>query len=589
MKLRTLSCNKTLLRKDILRFAPLWAIYLIGGLLVMLPYLTEVSGSQMAYELSTTMGPFAVINMIYAALVAQMLFGDLFNSRLCNALHALPMRRETWFCTHVVAGLLYSVVPHLIAAIFFMPILGQYAWVALVWVAAMLMEYLFFFGVAVFCMLCTGNRFAMAAVYAIINFLSVIVFWFVSVIYQPMLFGVVVNEELFLLTCPVVNLAEKTDMLRFVWGSTLGTPEWSSSSSIVIGPKEWVYAGPGEGWGYLGVCAGLGVVFLVLALLLYRRRKLECAGEFVAEEAMKPVFAVIFALCAGAAVAAFGQITGLARGHLLFLVAGLVIGWFVGQMLLHRTVRVFNGKTFLRLVIVGLALALSVGLTAWDPVGITRYVPNAENVRTAELTQGKLWSHSNMNIKTEDPEDIVEILQAHKKILEEWDQDPASYRTISIRYTLKSGRQVTREYKVSIYSRAWIKIQNLYNKPEIILGETDWVKWYNSVKLVQFNGFEIERYAMQYNEKHKPAEINLSAHTMKTELLLAIWADGNAGHLENARLSPKEYDYVIGIEHTREDGNWEWRDYYIPLRAQRCQEWIKKYADVLKEFDVRVE
>ena len=36
MKLRTSFFEKTVLRKDITRFAPLWAIYFIGGLLVML-------------------------------------------------------------------------------------------------------------------------------------------------------------------------------------------------------------------------------------------------------------------------------------------------------------------------------------------------------------------------------------------------------------------------------------------------------------------------------------------------------------------------------------------------------------------------
>ena len=68
MKLKALSFNKTLLRKDIFRFAPLWAIYLIGGLLVMLTSFSGGMVPQDARWLSSTMGPFSVINMIYAAL-----------------------------------------------------------------------------------------------------------------------------------------------------------------------------------------------------------------------------------------------------------------------------------------------------------------------------------------------------------------------------------------------------------------------------------------------------------------------------------------------------------------------------------------
>ena len=93
MKLRTSFFNETVFRKDISRFAPAWGIYLIGGLLIMLTLLTNDRFDYAAQSLSTTMGPFGIINFIYALIVAQLLFGDLFNSRLCNALHALPLRR----------------------------------------------------------------------------------------------------------------------------------------------------------------------------------------------------------------------------------------------------------------------------------------------------------------------------------------------------------------------------------------------------------------------------------------------------------------------------------------------------------------
>lgn len=579
MKLRTLSCNKTLLRKDIFRFAPLWAIYLIGGLLVMLPTMSLESTPRVAYELSTTMGPFAVINLIYAVLAAQMLFGDLFNSRLCNALHALPMRRETWFCTHVIAGLLYSVVPHLIAAVFFLPMLGQFGWVALAWVAVMLMEYLFFFGVAVLCVFCTGNRFAQVAVYAIVNFLSLIVYWFVSVIYQPLLYGVEISEELFMLTCPVVNMASNTELLRFEWVVSM------DMLGIIKSDGQWTYMGPGEGWGYLGICAGIGVALLVVALMLYRRRKLECAGEFIAVEALKPVFAVVFSLVAGGAVAAFGQATGLADGYLLFFIVGLLIGWFGGQMLLQRTVRVFRGKAFLQLAILGLALMLTVGLTALDPVGITRYIPEKDKIQTAEFTQGKFWSYSESDITVDDPESVEQIMKIHQQILRERDQYTNRLRYVSIRYTLKSGRQVTRVYQISTSGEAWEQIQKLYNKPEVLLGETDGTEWYRSVKSVYFKGHEVEEYAQEYNNQFTDRE-KISAHTMKIELMMAIWSDGRAGNLESAQFTDKYGGDWVSIERVSSDGYQEWKEFYIQADAENCQQWIKKYTDALIIFGV---
>ncbi|MBQ8768049.1 MAG: hypothetical protein IJZ15_00125 [Oscillospiraceae bacterium] len=584
MKLRTLSCNKTLLRKDIFRFAPLWAIYLIGGLLVMLPILSAESGSRAAYELASTMGPFALINLIYAALAAQLLFGDLFNSRLCNAIHALPMRRETWLCTHIIAGLLYSIVPHLIAAIFFLPMLGQFGWVAFAWLGAMLMEYLFFFGVAVLCVFCTGNRFAQVAVYAILNFFALMVYWFVSVIYQPLLYGVTVSEEPFMLFCPVANMVSNNQLLQFEWVVRPESGYFSSASSSLLYPVDtgWVYFGPGEGWGYLGICAGIGVALLVVALLLYRRRKLECAGEFIAVDALKPVFAVVFALCAGGAVAMFGQATGLADGYLLFLVVGLVIGWFAGQMLLQRTVRVFRGKTFLHLAILGLALTLTVGLTALDPVGITRYVPENENVQTVEFTQGTFWSYSNPDLTVSDGESVEKIRTIHQQILNERDRHTGSYRLFSIRYTLESGRQVTRRYQVYTSGKAWELIQELYNTPQYVLGESSWEEWYKTVKVVYFNGEDVERYSQEYNSSTDGKKV--SAYTMKNELLKALWKDGNAGLLQSAQLADKDYGYWVNLECRRSNGDYTWRDLRITDQAENCQQWIEKYEDVLKVF-----
>ena len=159
MKSRISFFEKAVFRKDITRFAPLWAIYLIGGLLVMM---TIVSGRNYYYAsraLAETIGPFSILNLIYALLCAQSLFGDLFNTRHCNALHALPPRRETWFVSHTVSGLLFSVVPHIIgAAVVTLQLKGMW-YISLIWLLGMVLEYLFFFGLAVFSVFCTGNTF----------------------------------------------------------------------------------------------------------------------------------------------------------------------------------------------------------------------------------------------------------------------------------------------------------------------------------------------------------------------------------------------------------------------------------------------
>ena len=216
MKSRTSFFDQTVLKKDITRFAPLWGLYLIGGLLVAF---TSAIGHGHSYylaeNLSACIGPMSIISLCFAALAAQLLFGDLFNTRLCNALHAMPLRREGWFFTHVTAGLLFYLVPNAIISLALMLFLGKFWYASLLWLLGMTLHYLFFFGLAVFCMMLTGNRFASAAVYAIINFFSMLVMWFSSTVFGPLMYGVVIRTEGFAPYSPVVELCSNQKYFLF--------------------------------------------------------------------------------------------------------------------------------------------------------------------------------------------------------------------------------------------------------------------------------------------------------------------------------------------------------------------------------------
>ena len=136
MKLRTSFFNATVLKKDITRFAPAWGLYLTGMLLSMLTFFPN-SEYHLSRDLSLTINLLSVINLGYALVCGALVFGDLFNSRLCNALHAMPLRRESWFFTHLVSGLLFSIVPNLIVGLLLMPQLNHYWFVSFIWVGGL--------------------------------------------------------------------------------------------------------------------------------------------------------------------------------------------------------------------------------------------------------------------------------------------------------------------------------------------------------------------------------------------------------------------------------------------------------------------
>ena len=73
MKLKTSFFNPTVLKKDITRFAPLWGIYFIGGLMVMLT-VTGNSYDRADYWAASvaaqSIGTLCVVNLVYACLAA---------------------------------------------------------------------------------------------------------------------------------------------------------------------------------------------------------------------------------------------------------------------------------------------------------------------------------------------------------------------------------------------------------------------------------------------------------------------------------------------------------------------------------------
>jgi ABC-2 type transport system permease protein len=489
MKYKKSFFNVTVLGKDITRFCPVWALYLVFGLLWAFSNLKHPTSYYTVLDLSSSLAGFSIVNLIYGFIVAMMLFGDLFKSQLCNGLHALAPRREGWFLTHCVAGLLFSLVPNAILTLLLFYYTYSELWfISLFWLLGMALEYLFFFGLAVFCMMCSGNRFASIAVYALINFGSMLVYWFIATFYEPLLYGVQISQTEFICLSPLIQLLNLDMPLSSITQEWLGI-ELIGSHSIFI--SSYRYPLEFYAW-YPLVIAAVGLVLLVLALLLYRRRKLECAGNLMAFRWMRPVFAVVFTLSVGALFEMIGS--NMIGTDYLFLAIGIVVGYFTGQMLLQRTVAVFKLTTFAGCAAVGLALVLSIGLTALDPLDIERWVPNPKNVQTITI------SHYNPSIsksksygsKTYDsPRLIAALTEVHQAILDDGEVSVSRITgvpSLKLTYKMKDGREVTRSYFYKNNGNAYQKIKQFYSLPENILGYSDWDAYLESVNSVAFRG-----------------------------------------------------------------------------------------------------
>ena len=549
MKSRTSFFNKTVFKKDLTRFAPAWGVCTI---LMLLALISMADRSYAYYRLQNVRDSITAmgwLNLIYAAVVAQLVFGDLFTGRMCNALHALPLRRESWFGTHVVSGIAFSLLPNLVIALLGLPILRlETGWSAVFWwLLASELQYLFYFGIAVLCVMLSGNRLGQLALYGIIQFAGPMGYWMVSMIYQPFLHGIKFSEIPFVKVCPLVNISTMSDVLVIDYEkifNTLGELETYRINGVTTG----------NGWGYMVICAGVGILALIGALVLYRKRNLECTGDFVAFRSMEPVVTVIVTVFAGVFFHLFADAFGMNLRSVM-LGAGMVIGFFACRMLLERTTRVFRKKAFAFCGAIIAVFGLSVLLTYLDPIGITRYIPETEDIESVTFSRSySLGSHNGFACVVTTEEEIEELQKVHADgitkeagIQPGKTDDPHSDELYSnfdlrIEYKLKNGRTVNRFYDINPRSEAGIILKDYFTRPECVIGITaEQVKTYAPyVRSVYTNTREVVEYDM------KALDVE--------GMLNAIIADCEAGNM--AQISgyhfPHNYD-ILGEDRVFDD------------------------------------
>ena len=472
MKLRISFFNPGVLKKDATRFFPVWGLYSVFLLILYLMLTSNaVSAGEIAYNMVDMLPISAVVNLGYGLICAFMLFGDLFNSRLCNALHAMPMRREGWFATHLTAGLLFMAVPNGVFALITGLQMASYAYISLWWLAVACMQFLFFFGVGVLAMLCAGNRLGATALYGIFNFLPVLIYVLFESFYLPALPGIVNDWEHYAVFTPVYEMASATYL------------DYHLISDYQFTITE-VFP---QAFGYTGLCAGVGVVALVLALVVYKKRKLESAGDLLSVKSLKYLFLPVCTYGAGALFYVMGELI-ISQLQYVMLLIGLVVGFFAGLMLLDKTVKVFQAKNILTLGAMVLFLFGSIALTSLDPMGITRYVPEAQRVQEVSLLSR--WEGEAL---LTEPADIETVIGIHKDQIGRIDDGYYDSYPYTIRYTLNNGKVVTRSYYIILTAETKSSLRGIFSRWESIFPAKDAESLLPMIDAVYVSGYQLSK------------------------------------------------------------------------------------------------
>lgn len=506
MKSRTSFFNKTAFRKDILRYSPIWALYTIFLLLVLFG-IADFPRATIARDIVDFLKAMAWINLFYGGFCGVFLFMDLFNSRLCNALHAMPVRREGWLVTHILSGVLFGLVPNLLVTGIGALMLWEYAYMALVWLAISTLQYLFFFGTAVLSAMCAGNLLGSVAIYGITHLITLFVGVVAQLLYQPLLYGVKLDMDEFYRFFPLQKMSD------FDYAKVKVLYQYAE-------PRIQFNGLEGEAWLYVGICAAVGILALLLAGVVYRRRNLESAGDFISLRPLAPVFLMVCTLGAGAFLYMFSDLAG--NKNYLFLVLGMVIGYFAGKMLLGRTLKVFGKKSLLALAVSIAVIGGSLLVTWLDPLGIVRYIPKAENLEAAYiygadknyyyLTEYSFMSYvggeEDGGFQITEGEELAELQDFHRQLIDyRPSEDHGVLCDVRIHYKLKNGRTVTRYYEVGRDTLLGQKAGKYFSDMRYVFEVNDTSVLYNAFESVYINIYGKEQVGLKLTEQQDIADL----------------------------------------------------------------------------------
>lgn len=338
---------------------------------------------------------------VAAVVMAIAVHGWMFRKTSAAYIAALPVTREALLISSLLAGLTLLILPCIIAMLVSLLLYGGAGplWTPylLCSAAAVVLMNIAFFGLASFCTVFTGNAAVLPALYVIALYGFVGIEVVTRYIAEFLLFGVRGTG----------------------WELAILSPLYYFFNNYV---GSYSYALP-----LTAIYAAAGVILAGLAVIFFRHRRMEAAGETVAVPALRPLFrwglaavgALGMALLILKTVFNVGSHAAENDGTparvailLLAMLFGAAVGWFGADALMRKTLRVFDRHWKGLGVFCALLCALVV-VTELDVFGVERYQPDVDEIGYAAVYG---WGEYD-ETRIMQPENIEKLLSLQKDII----------------------------------------------------------------------------------------------------------------------------------------------------------------------------
>lgn len=495
MKLKQACYDPAFCRMGFKRFSPLGILYTLVLVLLTLANVNLGNGmnATAVYGIYQLFQWSVILNFAYAFILTALLLGDLYTPRLCYAIHALPVTRGGWFGTQVIQGILSIIPGILISGGLMTASVTRFRILIPLWMGVSILQFLFFFGLALLCGVCAGNRLGLAALYGLTNLFGIVISWARLKIFAPLTYGMYIPDTSILL-CPLSTMLNPVfsweTYSSFAYGIEDGPAVFFDSSEI-----QSIEFFPNGIWLHV-LFAALGILAIFFAMKLLNRRKPECAGDLLAFQKTEPVVLALCTLSAGVVFHAASSLFDWNMGYLM-LALGLVLGYYGCLMLLKRQVNVFTLKQFLPLGGMGLAILLALSITGLDLFGTTYRIPEAEQIASVELRMpGNSYQDTFITTEAADIENILTLhrdaLQEHRvtenarpllerifgneEMYQEYEKADGKLERTGMTfliYNLKNGSTLFRSYQFHETSPNLEILQNIFSQPRFVFSSFD--------------------------------------------------------------------------------------------------------------------
>ncbi len=490
---KSLLCG-VIYKKDLTRFWPVWTLELLFLLLsVILPMQSKLRALKMEHssvqyygtacfmrgpeldwgfkhcikEYGTVLNNSFVI-ALFSLVVALFLFSYLYKTREAYSMHSLPMKREQLFFEHYLAGLTMLIVPFLLAYVILICMglwcRAEVTMGLLIQFLITLVEIIFFYNLACCIAMVTANGIMTASIYVVSNVLYQGVARMFLYMGSMCIYGYQGDESQYAGTIgryltPLAFFAGKASIFDVI-NQYIYPAESRNYMNYQEIWEEWqLWDGPGlkQSLWYL-----IPAVLLIgLAVVLYKKRSLECAGNMMAFPWGRLVFQMVFTMCGSMIFTlliyricfSWNQDSlsygALFKIYLVLMLVGSVVSYFVSNMILHKSFFIWKKISYGRMLLFSLAIIVAF---VYMKYGYGTGIPSTEKVEFVEMEAPASGSYARNTYYITGEEQIQEMQELHKNILKYGEscrnKEVKNPKVLGITYYLEGKQKVSRFYPV---------------------------------------------------------------------------------------------------------------------------------------------